>query len=59
MYLPRQLQKPPDRRRRFLSKISVERYIKSKFPAANIDAFFYLFHLEGPCKKEFMDKISY
>jgi hypothetical protein len=37
------LQKPLDRRRRFLSKISIESYIKSEFSAANIDAFFVSF----------------
>jgi hypothetical protein len=56
LYLPRRLQKHPRKRQRFLSKISIERYIKSKFPAADIDAFFASFTWKVPATKNFWTK---
>ncbi|XP_059433792.1 uncharacterized protein LOC132166944 isoform X2 [Corylus avellana] len=58
LYPPRRLQKHPGRRQRFLSKISVERYIKSEFPAADIDAFFASFIWNVPSTNNFWTKVK-
>jgi hypothetical protein len=56
LYLPRSLRKHLGRRQGFRSKISVERYIKSKFPAADIDAFFASFTWKVPSTQNLWTK---
>lgn len=53
LYPPRRLGRPenlPGSKRGFASKLSVERYIRTKFPDANVEAFFASFSWKIPSK---------
>ncbi|KAF2285401.1 hypothetical protein P3X46_006149 [Hevea brasiliensis] len=53
LYLPRRLgrlENTPGKKRGFASKLSVERYIRSKFPDANVEEFFASFSWRIPSK---------
>ncbi|KDP40187.1 hypothetical protein JCGZ_02185 [Jatropha curcas] len=53
LYLPHRLNRPgsiPGKKRGFASRLSVERYIRSAFPDANIESFFASFSWRIPSK---------
>ncbi|XAR67531.1 hypothetical protein NMG60_11002314 [Bertholletia excelsa] len=51
LYLPSTLYQKPSKRRSFASKLSVEQYIRTTFPGADVDAFFASFSWKIPAKK--------
>ena len=49
LFLPERLQTKP-RGRGFVSKVSVEQYVRETFPGQDVKAFFELFSWRIPCK---------